>query len=214
MSRRLRALLAASLAAAPLAAQEPATERLGIVHFPTSCAPAVAPQFDRAVALLHSFEFGAAIRGFEEVHRADPSCAMAWWGIALGRWTNPMVPNLRPAAVLRSGMAALDSAAPSGARATPREQGYLAAVRQLYATAERPEQRPRLIAYEQAMADLARRFPDDTEARIFHALAVVAAADPTDKSYRDQLRAGTILEGLFARYPDHPRAGALHHPRL
>jgi hypothetical protein len=129
---------------------------------------------------------------------------MAWWGIALSRWTNPMVPNIRPAAVLQGGREALDSATAAGSRATPREQAYLHAVGVLYATGERPEQRARLAAYERTMAELTQRFPDDTEGRIFHALAIVAAASPADKSYADQLRAGAILEELFARYPDHP----------
>lgn len=72
--------------------------RLGTVHFRTSCAPAAAPQFDRGIALLHSFEFAAAIREFEGVLKSDSTCAMAWWGIARSRWGNPMVPNIRPPA--------------------------------------------------------------------------------------------------------------------
>src|SRR2546430_16065158 len=65
-------------------------EKLGTVHFATSCNPKVAPQFDRAVALLHSFEFGASIRGFNDVLASDSTCAMAYWGLALSRWGNPM----------------------------------------------------------------------------------------------------------------------------
>src|SRR5688572_27341124 len=70
-------------------------EQLGAVDFATSCSPTVAPQFDRAVALLHSFEFGASIQAFNEVLAADSTCAMAHWGIALSRWTNPMTPGQR-----------------------------------------------------------------------------------------------------------------------
>ncbi|MGI9078597.1 MAG: hypothetical protein ACR2G6_14895, partial [Gemmatimonadaceae bacterium] len=65
---------------------EQAAEKLGTVHFATSCKPRVAPQFNRAVALLHSFEFGASIRAFNELLAADSTCAMAQWGIALSRW--------------------------------------------------------------------------------------------------------------------------------
>ena len=64
-------------------------QTLGKVHFETSCKPDVGDSFDRAVALLHSFEFGSAIDGFSEVLQKDPSCAMAYWGIALSRWGNP-----------------------------------------------------------------------------------------------------------------------------
>ena len=182
----------------------PAPEKLGVVHFPTSCAPAVRPQFDRAIALLHSFEFGAAIRGFESVLAADSTCAMAWWGIAMSRWSNPMATNIRPAPVLERGLQAATSAARLAARATDRERGYIAAVTELYAGAPARTQRERVVAYERAMSTLAARHPTDTEARIFHAIAIVQAASPSDKTYADQLRAGAILEPLFAASPDHP----------
>lgn len=182
------------------------SERLGTVHFPTSCAPAVAPRFDRAIALLHSFEFRAAIRGFEDVLASDSSCAMAWWGIALSRWLNPMTPNIRPAALLESGWQAAESGlrVAERAMATPREQDYLRAVAELYRDHPRRDQAARLQAYERAMADLAARHPSDVEAKIFHALAIVATASPADKSYANQLRAGAMLEELFRAQPDHP----------
>ncbi|HEX6627978.1 MAG TPA: hypothetical protein VF105_08495, partial [Gemmatimonadaceae bacterium] len=101
------ALLASSVL--PASAQEPLhghaqqTEKLGTVHFATSCSPAVAAKFDRAVALLHSFEFGASIRGFNDVLAADSTCAMAYWGLALSRWGNPMAAGNRPSALLQQG---------------------------------------------------------------------------------------------------------------
>ena len=203
------ATLTASMIATSLVAQVPGaprqtTEKLGTVHFPTSCAPAVTPQFDRAVALLHSFEFGASIRTFDEVLATDSTCAMAWWGIALSRWTNPMVPNVRPPALVERGRQAVETATRLGIQASDRERAYIAAVSQLYADPTTRDQPTRVQAYERAMAELAARFPADTEARIFHAIALVAAASPTDKSYGNQLRAGAELEALFAAQPNHP----------
>ena len=182
----------------------PASERLGAVNFPTSCAPAVAPRFDRATALLHSFEFGSAIRGYRDVLAADSTCAMAWWGIALSEWSNPMTPNIRPAAVIERGRLAAMNAARFAPRASAREQGYVAAVNELYAGAPARTQRERVLAYERAMAALAAQHPSDNEAAIFHAIAIVQAASPSDKTYAEQLRAGAILEKLFAAHPDHP----------
>src|SRR5690242_4115023 len=69
-------------------------EKLGSVNFATSCSAAAQPQFNRAVALLHSFEFGQAIEGFGATLNTDPSCAMAEWGIALSRWGNPFAANI------------------------------------------------------------------------------------------------------------------------
>ncbi len=177
--------------------------RLGTVHFRTSCAPAAAPQFDRGIALLHSFEFAAAIREFEGVLKSDSTCAMAWWGIARSRWGNPMVPNIRPPAVLQQGREAVAGAERVWAGATERERDYVRAVAQLFQEPDR-DQKARLAAYEQSMAEQAARYPDDTEAQICHAIAVVGIAAPSDKTYANQLRAGAILEKLFRQKPDHP----------
>src|SRR5207244_3236416 len=97
-------------------------EKLGTVHFPTSCNPKVAPQFDRAVALLHSFEFGASIRGFTDVLAGDSSCAMAHWGIALSRWTNPMAVGNRPPALLLQGRQSAEAATRLAGGVTERER--------------------------------------------------------------------------------------------
>ena len=209
MRRTSVAALAVALALPALCARaqqhaHPPAERLGTVHFPTTCSSAVAPRFDRAVALLHSFEFGAAIKGFEEVLASDSTCAMAHWGIAISRWTNPMAAGQRGPTVLERGRQAADAAARLGARATERERGYIAAVAQLYDDYERKDQRTRMLAYEGAMRELVARHPDDTEAKIFHALALTASAPPTDKAYAKQLQAGAILEPLWERQPDHP----------
>ncbi len=179
-------------------------EKLGIVHFPTSCSPKVTPQFDRAVALLHSFEFGASIKAFNEVLAADSTCAMAHWGIALSRWTNPMAAGNRSVALLRDGKQSADAATRLGAGASDRERGYIQAVSQLYDDFENKDQRTRVLAYERAMNDLVVRNPADTEAMVFHALSLSASALPTDKTYANQLKAGSILEPLWEKQPDHP----------
>ena len=207
-----RLILAAALLALPAAASAQhhvaphgaAADTLGTVHFATSCDPSVAPRFDRAVTLLHSFEFGAAIRTFGEVAAADSTCAMAHWGIALARWGNPTASGNRSADLLRQGAEAADAARRLAPGATARERGYVEAVARLYDDAGRADQRTRVLAYERAMRELAAREPDDSEATIFHALALVASASPTDKTYANQIAAGAILEPLWAEQPDHP----------
>jgi hypothetical protein len=195
------------LAGAAFAQQQrggPATdERLGTVHFATSCTPAAQPDFDRAVALLHSFEFGRAIAGFETTVAADPSCAMAEWGIALSRWGNPFAAGLRPPAQLQQGRDAVERARRIGPK-TARERAYVDAVAQLYAGFETIDQRTRMLAYRDAMAKVAEVDADDIEASVFHALSIAAAASPTDKTYADLLKAGAILEPIAAAQPDHP----------
>ncbi len=191
-------------AQAPMAAthDHAAMERLGSVRFETSCNAAAQPRFDRAVALMHSFQFGPAIDGYRSALEADPGCAIAYWGVALSSWSNPFA-GFKSPAQLKQGLEAIEAGRALGAK-TKREQAYIEAVAHLYVDADRLDQDARTRAYEQAMERLAADYPDDTEARIFYALALAAAADPTDKTYAKQLKAGAILEGLFAKYPDHP----------
>jgi hypothetical protein len=129
---------------------------------------------------------------------------MAHWGIALSRWSNPMAATGRAPGVLAQGRSAADAAARLASAVTTRERGYIAAVAALYRDYERVDQATRVADYERAMADLVARQPADTEAKIFHAIALVATAPPTDKSYAKQLQAGATLERLWKAQPDHP----------
>jgi hypothetical protein len=182
-----------------------AGEHLGRVHFVTTCSPTVSGRFDRAVALLHSFEFGSAIAGFHEVLAADSTCALAYWGIALSQWSNPMAAGKKPAAFLEQGQQAAQTATRLGSLyASPRERDWIGAAGQLFADYTHTDQATRMAAYERAMREIVTRYPADTEALIFHAIALVAAAPPTDKTYSRQLEAGQILEALWATQPDHP----------
>ena len=176
----------------------------GTVHFATTCHADAAPKVDHAVAQLHSFEFGAAIKEFDGVLAADSSCAMAQWGIALSRWGNPMAAGQRSPAFLAKGRAAAEAGARLGAGASERERAWIQAVGQLYEDYEHTDQAARALAYEHAMRDVVARFPADTEAKIFHAIALTASASPTDKTYARQLEAGAELERLWKKMPGHP----------
>src|SRR6185436_2845358 len=141
-------------------------DKLGTVAFATSCNAASQPQFNRGVALLHSFEFGRAIEAFTTTLASDPSCAMAAWGIALSRWSNPFGPGIRPPAALQPGRDAVERARAIGPK-TDRERAYVDAVAQLYDAFETIDQRTRLTAYRDRMATIAAANPADSEASIF-----------------------------------------------
>ena len=179
-----------------------ASERLGTVEFATTCAPSVRADFNRAVALLHSFEFRPAIEGFNAVLGADDACAIAYWGIALAYWGNPFGGS-RSSEALRQGKAAVDAGLTTGSP-TARERAYIAAAAKLFENYATVPQRDRILAYEQAMAEVAAQNPDDMEAAIFHALALNQTALPTDKTFAAQIAAATLLEPLFERHADHP----------
>src|SRR6266568_6979898 len=178
-------------------------EKLGSVTFSTSCSSTERSQFNRAVALMHSFQFARAIETFHTVLSSDPSCSMAYWGIALSSWGNPFATGLKPRPQLEQGLRAVTQARAANPK-TARERAYVEAVAHLYTGAANTDQRSRVLAYESAMAAVSAAYPEDTEAAIFYALALAEAADPADKTYARQLKAGKILDELYARYPDHP----------
>jgi tetratricopeptide (TPR) repeat protein len=179
------------------------TENLGKVNFSTSCSSATQPQFNRAVALMHSFQFAHAIEAFNVILVSDPSCAIADWGIALSNWGNPFAAGLKLPAQLELGHKAIEHAQTAGAK-TERERAYIDAVAHLFTDTASTDQRSRILSYETAMAAVSAAYPEDTEAAIFYALALAAASDPADKTYARQLKAGAILEKLFVQYPNHP----------
>src|SRR5437762_4204554 len=203
----LTALAALTLAAAGLPAQAVHEhgghrEALGRVTFPTSCRAEAQRRFERGVALLHSFWYERASEAFKDAVAADSTCAMGYWGQAMSLfhplWTPPSSDELR---------AGLGAAVRGYAVArTPRERAYLAAVRAYYEAYTTVDPKTRLVAYAQAMEEVERQHPRDSEASIFYALSLIALgqANPTDTTFTYQRRADSILEPLFRREPRHP----------
>ena len=203
----LAALIVVQGAAAQQGPARTPPEQLGKVHFATSCSPAVQPQFERAVALLHSFWFSEGLKAFGAIAQADPGCAMAHWGTAMLTFGNPFAWPPAPVA-LAGGLAAIEKAKAAQAK-TQRERDYIGAVEVFYKDSDKVEHRTRALAYVKAMEQLAQRYPEDTEASVFYALALDVTALPTDKTYANQLKAAAILEKVFAAQPDHP--GVAHY---
>jgi hypothetical protein len=205
-SIKLIAAILLILAASRSMAQEHqhgAGEKLGAVHFATSCNDVAQKDINRAVALLHSFQFSRAIEGFNAVLGEDATCAVAYWGIALSDWSNPFAPGQKDKGQLQLGRQSAERGKELGAK-TERERAYLAAIGKLYGDFENTPQQVRLLAYRDAMGDVAAKYPEDHEAQIFYALALAVAEDLGDKTYTDRLKAGTILEKLFEEEPTHP----------
>jgi len=175
--------------------------RVGAVHFPVSCLPERQAEFDRAVALLHSFFYEESDRRFRALAEGEPHCAMAWWGVAMSQW-HPLWEQPDTAS-LRRGWEAIQRAQ-AAPPATPRESSYVAALANFYRDSDRLDHRTRALAYADAMAKLRASFPADTEAAIFYALALNATLRYDDKTYANQLHAAAILEPLYAIHPDHP----------
>jgi tetratricopeptide (TPR) repeat protein len=181
---------------------------LGKVSFPTSCDPKVQEQFNRGVAMLHSFWYSAGEKTFREVLTRDPSCAIATWGVASLLMSNPLAGAGSSPQGAAEAQAALEHGRKVGAK-TQRERDYIEAVGAYYENwANRSEierQRARAKAYEA----LAARYPNDDEAQIFYALYLAGTQSQAEQTYASYLKAASILEKQFVKYPDHP--GVAHY---
>src|SRR3954470_22604442 len=177
-------------------------ERLGEVNFPISCSRAAQQQFNRALAMQHSFFFPETVKAFTAIAEKEPSCAMAFWGLAISQRPNPLVGPF-PGDVLKRGWEAIEKAR-AASQKTERETAWIEALASYYQDYASVPQQRRTANYEAAMAQLSARYPDDAEAAIFYALALNEAADAADKTYAKQLKAADILEKLESKYPSHP----------
>ncbi len=187
-------------------------ETLGKVDFPVSCNAAAQAKFQRAVALLHSFWYDEAEKAFADVTRADASCAMGDWGVAMSLF-HPVWAAANPtaapsAAEMQRGRAATERARAANAK-TERERDYIAAVEAFYQVPGVSDYPTRALAFEKAMAQVHRRHPADREAAVFHALALLGTAWPTDKTYANQKEAAEILKTVLPGAPEHP--GVAHY---
>ena len=179
-------------------------DRLGHVVFPVSCNTAAQHEFERAMAMLHSFWWEQSQTAFQAVIAADSTCAMGYWGLALNAFGNPFAGGAPPTSEgTRRGAAAAQRAVALGAP-TKREQGFLAAAAALYRGYDSLPNSRRLQAYSDTLARLSRDYPNDTEVSIYYALSLVATAPKTDTTFTKQKRAAAILNPLFQRFPTHP----------
>src|SRR5437870_7058821 len=196
-------LSAVALVAPVFADQDPVagkSEKLGRVHFKTSCSPEAQKQFERALAMLHSFFFPETIKAFSAIPQTDPSCAIAYWGIAISQRPNPLVGPF-DAATLKRGLDAIEKGESIGPK-TQRERDWLAAIEEFYKDYDKVDQDTRTKNYEKAMEALVQKYPDDVEAKIFYALALNETFD--HKTMANLEKAIKILEPLDKKYPDHP----------
>ncbi|MEO8712483.1 MAG: hypothetical protein ABI405_10190, partial [Parafilimonas sp.] len=181
-------------------------QQFGTVDFDMSCDERSKKDFNLAIELLHSFEYDESEKAFAKVIDETPDCAMAYWGVAMcnfhALWTPPTE------AELIKGSKAVEIAK-SITKKSERESAYINAIGLFYKNYDKTDHHTRCINFENAMEKLHISYPDDKEAAIFYALALDAAADPSDKTYANQKKAGDILNALYAVEPNHP--GIIHY---
>lgn len=179
---------------------------LGSVNFTTSCNAEASTHLHRGLALLHHMMYERAAESFVAAQAAEPACAMAYWGQAMS-FVHPIWSDPPPAPVFQKGASLVQTAMAKGTK-TARERAYIDALQAYYATGKSNKESANLRAFASGWARVHEKYPDDPDAALFHALAQLATADPTDKTFAQQRRAGELIESVFARHPDHPGA---HH---
>jgi hypothetical protein len=176
------------------------------VDFAISCGPTSQKAFKHAVWTLHSFWYPEALKEFTAIAAAEPGCAMAYWGIAMSHWYPLWYPP--PPVALKAGSEAVAKAMAASTK-TPREADYISAIAAFYRDNDKLDHRTRAVAYEKAMEQVYRRYPDDREAAVFYALALNASALKTDKTFANQRKAAEILNNIWKEEPNHP--GVVHY---
>jgi tetratricopeptide (TPR) repeat protein len=184
----------------------PPDKHFGSISFDVSCSDRVRDDFNLAVALLHSFEYDEAEKVFAKIINDEPGCAMAYWCIAMSNFHPLWTPSTLQE--LEKGTKAIKIAR-SIREVSERETGYIEAIAKYYTDWDKVNDHTRTVNFEKAMEMIYLKYPQDKEAAVFYALALDAAADPADKSYTNQRKAGAILNSIYPGEPDHP--GIVHY---
>jgi tetratricopeptide (TPR) repeat protein len=175
-------------------------DQFGDVSFALSCNYDMRETFDLAISLLHSFEYEEAEKAFVQVLDANPDCAMAYWGVAMS--ISHSLWYQSDNSYLEKGSKLMEIA--NKFPTADRERDYLDAITEYYKNWKTLNKHERSLLYEKKMEAIYKKYPDDTEAAVFYALALRASAANTDKSYINQKKSGKILEKLFVEQPNHP----------
>lgn len=190
----------------PVATCGPTDKQFGSAEFEISCGGKIKKDFNLAIKLLHSFEYDEAEKVFAKIIDEQPGCAMAYWGVAMSNFHSLWAPPSETE--LKKGAKTIEIAR-AITQKSKREADYIEAISSFYKDWNKVGHRTRCINFEKAMEKLYTSYPDDKEAAIFYTLALNAAADPADKSFKKQKKAGSILAALYPDQPDHP--GIVHY---
>jgi tetratricopeptide (TPR) repeat protein len=179
---------------------------LGHIDFPVTGSGTARRHFVRGMLAMHSFWYEEARDEFQQATRADPRCAMGYWGEAL-TYYHPVwdQENL-------VGSRAAIAKIPVEGKLTTREQELIAAARGLFGDGTLPA---RWNAYADALRALHRRFADDDEVATLCALAVLGNGlherygDAKQTSFKAFAESAAIALEVLRHNPRHP--GAAHY---
>ena len=183
------------------------SNEFGTVSFSSFCNAPTQDDFNLGIAMLHSFEYDEAEKSFARVLDADSTCAMAYWGIAMSNF-HQVWPSPPTTEELVKGSRAVEIAR-SMTKGSDIMKDYIKTIGAFYEDYANHTQRERILNYAKAMEEMYKKYPNDKEVSIYYALSLVSAADPSDKNYTNQKKAGNILNSLYPGQSMHP--GIVHY---
>jgi tetratricopeptide (TPR) repeat protein len=177
-------------------------DRLGRVELAASCGFAADSALERGLALLHHMTYEPAEAAFAQAVAADSGCALGYWGQAMTYihplWSDPPdTARFDRGASLVARVRLIDDL-------SDHERAYVEAVGAYYDAGRRNVERPNLEAFAAGWEAAYTSYPDDPEITAFHALSLLGIADPGDKTYEVQRRAGSLAATVLAEHPGHP----------
>lgn len=206
-------LLAVLISSRSTEAATPLFDNLGTLHHPISSTSELAQRyFDQGLRLVYAFNHEEAIRSFEEAAKQDPQAAMPYWGVALA-----LGPNINAAMNKedeRRAIEAIKQARSRLAATNAAEQAYIDALTKRYLSTKRATRAVRDKAYADAMRTVWRNYPDDPDAGVLFAEAMMDLRPWDFWTAEGKPKPGTeeiisTLEAVIEQHPEHP--GACHY---
>src|SRR5918995_502375 len=213
LMRLAAALLFFLMSSPPLYAETPLYDNLGSLHHPISTTSALAQRyFDQGLRLVYAFNHEEAIRAFEEAAKQDPNAPMPYWGIGLA-----LGPNINAAMSKENERRAIEAVKQARTRlapATPAERAYIDALTKRHVATRRAARASLDKAYADAMRTVWRAYPDDPDAGVLFAEALMDLRPWDFWTAEGKPKPGTeeivsTLEEVIKQHPDHP--GACHY---
>ena len=174
--------------------------QFGELKFSLSCSYETRATFDLAVAMLHSFQYTEAEKAFVKVIDADPNCPMAYWGVAMSiyhaAWFPPTEKDLIKGSKIMNVAKELAM--------DDKQRDYINAIDAFYTDWKTIDHQTRAKRFEKKMEQIHIKYPEDIEAAIFYSLALYSTRDRVGKDYKNERKAGKILESLIIDNPNHP----------
>jgi peroxiredoxin len=171
----------------------------GAVHLSITTNAQAQSFFDQGLGQLHGFWYFEAERSFRQVAMIDPTCAMAYWGMAMANINN----DKRARGFIADAMRRRSSV-------TKIERMHIDALSAYYDEKSKANKKARRAAYLAALNDIIKEFPNEIETKALAVRYRWEYRDDVKLKDADYASLNQWLDDIFAVNPLHPA----HHYRI